>query len=255
MGFAKVLRGAALGAVVAFGLGAGAASALPSYTGEVAIQRVSVCTDAGVTCWTPQVDATLLQEMFDPAGLLIVLPAPIQLLNFSFTIGGGGEVDPNPTLSDFRDALSPPAAAHTAYIGGTPEMEGSTIGLAYVGSPFGTTPFGIVQALGSYSLEFSTALLAHEFGHILGAAHDGNGNTAPSSGFLMAASISTEEPPTTFSAASLAYFGGSTLPGEPGTFSTAVPVPAAGGLLALGLGALALVRRRAGGVSSPAGSS
>ncbi len=232
-------------------LGAGAAQATPVYTSELAVQRVSVCTDAGLTCWTPQVDAALLQQMYDPTGILLVLPAPIQLLNFTFTLSGG-EVDIASSLADFASAMSPPAAPHTAWIGGTPEIAGSALGLAFVGAP--SSPFGLVQATGELSTTAETSLFAHELGHILGAPHDGDGNTAPSSGFIMSAVMNPASPDTEFSSVSLLALEDAALPGEPGSVGTPVPLPAPGLLALAGLGALAMLRRRRS-LSSPAGSS
>ncbi|SFI38955.1 PEP-CTERM sorting domain-containing protein [Albimonas pacifica] len=248
-GRAAALVAAILAGSVA-GVGAEAARATPVYTSELAVQRVTICVDAGAACWTPQIDAALLQTMFDPAGIRLVLPAPIELPDFDFTLSGG-EVDAFAALEDFSAALGvPPTAAHTAWIGGTPEIAGNTIGLAYVGAAL--RPYGVMQATPDFSLGASTALFAHKLGHILGARHDGDGNLAPVSGFIMQP-VPSATPATTFSTSSLEAFAASPLPGPPGTFATAVPAPAAGGLLALALGALALVRRRR--LSSPAGSS
>ena len=179
--------------------------------------------------------------MYDPTGILLLLPAPIQILNFSFVFEGA-EARLEDALSEFADAMRPPAAAHTAYMGGTPEIFGSGLGLAYVGALY--YPFGVVQATDRLSLAASTTLFAHELGHILGAPHDGDGNTAPTSGFIMASVSATE-----FSGVSLLALEGAQLPGAPGslTGATAVPLPAPGLLALGGLGALALVRRRAKG--------
>ncbi|SDX47367.1 VPLPA-CTERM protein sorting domain-containing protein [Albimonas donghaensis] len=238
-GAARALLAAGLGLAI----GAGAAQALPVHTREMAVQLVSVCTDSGATCLTPEIDETLLQTMFDPAGIALLFPTPTRVLNFSYVEAGGGEIDVNAALVDFRDALAPPASAHTAYIGGVRDVQGGAMTLSYVGGD----PYGVVQAEGGLSLGLSTMLVAHSLGHILGAPHDGDGNAAPSSGFIMASAFSVSEPPTTFSEVSLAAFGSSALPGAPGSVvlpEAEAPLPAAGGLMAAGLGALALFRRR-----------
>ncbi|MAS42057.1 MAG: hypothetical protein CML43_02735 [Rhodobacteraceae bacterium] len=241
--FAAAAARALLAAGLGLAIGAGAAQALPVHTREMAVQLVSVCTDSGATCLTPEIDQTLLQTMFDPAGIALLFPAPAAVLNFAYVETGGGEIDVNAALVDFRDALAPPASAHTAYIGGVRDIQGSALALAFVGGD----PYGVVQAEGGLDLTLSTVLVAHSLGHILGAVHDGVGNTAPASGFIMASAFSVSAPPTTFSDVSLAAFESSTLPGEPGSVvlpEADVPLPAAGGLMAAGLGALALFRRR-----------
>ncbi|HET8898489.1 MAG TPA: M12 family metallo-peptidase [Rhodanobacteraceae bacterium] len=75
-------------------------------------------------------------------------------------------------------------------------FDGSTIGLAWLGSPqtnfvptlcdsqWGT---GVDQA--TFSIAYNGSLLAHEMGHNFGASHDGDGNSCPSSGYIMEPSL------------------------------------------------------------------
>ncbi len=93
------------------------------------------------------------------------------------------------------------------------DFDGSTIGLAWTGvadpgyadtvcnSYYGT---GVDQQ--TFSAAASAATLAHEMGHNYGAAHDGDGNSCPVSGYIMNATTNTGNPPTQFSGCSLDYF-------------------------------------------------
>ena len=244
---------------------AGSAEALPSYTAELSVQPVTICSDSGATCWTPQYDAALLQSMYDPLGLLLVMQTPVTLPNFTFVDDFDG-IDEGDALSDLRLAFGSDLSPYTAYMGGTPEMSGTTVGLAYVDAPTPAWAFGVVEAVASWSIETYTTLFAHELGHILGARHDGAGNTEPSSGFVMAPILSASSPPDIFSDTSLAEMSDSALFAPRGTFvaiEAAVPLPPAMALFAAGLLSLAGLRgwrtggagRRAAALSCPAGSS
>lgn len=84
-------------------------------------------------------------------------------------------------------------------------FDGSTAGLAYVGvlcSPY--YGYGVDQV--TFSLAGSGAILAHEIGHNFGAHHDGDGNSCPTSGYVMQSVIHLGNPPEQFSTCSLDYF-------------------------------------------------
>ena len=242
-------------AILAATLAAGAAApaqALPSYTRELAVQFVEVCSDAGATCRFPEHDPNLLQSMFDLAGIRLVFPEPLQLLDVSYVEVSPWLVDGVAALEDFADA-SPAPAAHTVYVGGAPDMTGGLVtAYRWLGAPAAQTPWSLVaDPIGLVTLPHKTAAVAHAIGHNLGARHDGDGNTAPATGYLMSGgdySLATQ-----FSTVSLEVFADSPLPAPAGTFASPVPVPAAAALLATGLGALAWLGRRR--LNSPAGSS
>ncbi|MBY0261626.1 MAG: hypothetical protein K2Q20_04750, partial [Phycisphaerales bacterium] len=79
------------------------------------------------------------------------------------------------------------------------DTSGSTIGLAWIGTVCGSFNTGFSETFFSANLPSRQSLTAHEIGHNWSMNHDGT------SGFIMAASVSSP-PATTFSAASGASF-------------------------------------------------
>jgi hypothetical protein len=80
-------------------------------------------------------------------------------------------------------------------------FDGSTVGLAFVGVLCSRSAgYAINQDFGSETV--SSVIVAHELGHNFGSFHDGDGNTCPSSGFIMSPIIGGS-PPTSFSSCSL----------------------------------------------------
>ncbi|GEM_PF-1688035 len=92
------------------------------------------------------------------------------------------------------------------------DFDGSTVGLAWVGTTCTSNRYQIDQDFSSSSLTLAS-LIAHETGHNLNAQHDAGG------GFIMAASIQNP-PATTFSSGSLAQISNFLTIGGGNCFST-----------------------------------
>ncbi|USO00279.1 MAG: hypothetical protein H6810_06370 [Phycisphaeraceae bacterium] len=88
------------------------------------------------------------------------------------------------------------------------DLDGSLIGLAFVGSACGPSSVAIAAVLPNdpSPAEFLSTNVAHQLGHILGMQNDGSGNACPPTGFIMGL-LSPSSPATTFSTCSQAYFG------------------------------------------------
>jgi hypothetical protein len=124
------------------------------------------------------------------------------------TNGALTSTNPNQLLEAFVAYLNTGAVPRggVSHLLSGKDFDGSTVGLAYVGTACRPDGFasGIDQI--TYSQAFGGATLAHEIGHNLNARHDSEGNSCPPSGFIMAALININNPATQFSSCSLAYF-------------------------------------------------
>lgn len=86
------------------------------------------------------------------------------------------------------------------------DFDGTTVGLAWVGTVCNTQGFGSGIDQMTLGAAGNSAVLAHEIGHNFSASHDSQGNACPSSGFIMAAVLNLGAPATSFSTCSLATF-------------------------------------------------
>jgi hypothetical protein len=86
------------------------------------------------------------------------------------------------------------------------DFDGTTVGLAWVGTVCNTQGFGAGIDQMTLGAAGNSAVLAHEIGHNFNASHDSDGNACPSSGFIMAAVLNLGAPATSFSSCSLATF-------------------------------------------------
>ena len=88
-------------------------------------------------------------------------------------------------------------------------LPSSTVGLAYVGGAcklYGNHNTGVATRLNNRQDSWISLIIAHEIGHLLGASHDGTGNTCASSGSVMGPYISDPNPQITkFSSCSINY--------------------------------------------------
>ncbi len=103
----------------------------------------------------------------------------------------------NTLLSSFRTwALSNLSFTHdVASLWTNRNLDGSTIGIAYVGEVCTSARYNVLEHFGSGNTETFRVLTAHELGHNWGSGHDASG------GNIMAPSVSTA---TTWSAGSVA---------------------------------------------------
>mgnify|MGYP003571171932 CR=1 FL=1 len=82
------------------------------------------------------------------------------------------------------------------------DLDGGVLGLAFQSSICGPEAIGVVSVLDD-NTEFNANVLAHNIGHILGATHDGVGNTCDVSGNIMSPGLNPENIPATFSSCSI----------------------------------------------------
>lgn len=85
------------------------------------------------------------------------------------------------------------------------KFQGSVLGYAGVGSMCTVAQSGGINQMTNADA-FNGVIGAHELGHNLGMQHDSNGNTCPSSGYIMNAVVNSVTPPTAFSSCSLNYY-------------------------------------------------
>lgn len=134
----------------------------------------------------------------------------VSLLHLRALAGNGTltSSNPNALLDAFRawvNAGNVPVSGVAHLLSGK-DFDGSTVGLAYLGTVCNSNGYGTGINQVTFSQAFGGATLAHEIGHNFNAEHDSQGNACPSSGFIMAAVINTGAPFSQFSSCSLAYF-------------------------------------------------
>lgn len=95
--------------------------------------------------------------------------------------------DPEALIVSFRNTDIPNPGLRHLFTG--KDLNGSTVGIAYVGSLCYTSSVGLTQRFGT----LTPIILTHELGHNFGAPHDNQGGSACSStpsGFIMNPSVS-----------------------------------------------------------------
>jgi hypothetical protein len=81
-------------------------------------------------------------------------------------------------------------------------LDGGAVGLSFQSSVCSDQAVGVVSYL-TDNTEFNASILVHMLGHILGASHDGIGNTCDFTGHIMSPGVSEVNIPTTFSDCSI----------------------------------------------------
>jgi hypothetical protein len=98
------------------------------------------------------------------------------------------------------------------------DLDGSTLGGAFVGALCQPNSVGVAQATG-LGVNDLAASVAHQIGHLAGASHDGFGNACASTGFVMSPITVLGSPATAFSSCTVAevqaYLSGTTPGGVP----------------------------------------
>ena len=132
--------------------------------------------------------------------------------------------DPNSLLTAFGTLMSGGSIpfAGDAHLMSGKDFDGSTVGLGYIGS-LCSSNFSLAVVQTTFSTAGSGVVMAHELGHNFGAEHDGDGNSCPSSGFIMQASVNLSSLPTSFSSCSLTYFSVFISQNSPACISSATP--------------------------------
>lgn len=154
--------------VVACLLSAGLAGPTPARSASylLDLQPYAICED-GRICYRPGFDTTYLLAMFAQADIVVnVLPAVELAFADLSRFVSGPEYAPDSLLTAVSESVV--ATAHTAHVGFTPDLVGSTVGMAFQDDA--AKPFAIVQA--SLSPRLQASVLAHEIGHVLGATHN-----------------------------------------------------------------------------------
>jgi hypothetical protein len=245
------LSAVVLSLAAVLGLAGPAAAASLQFT----LQPYATCESASfdpASCTTPDFEVPYFQSIFAQIGIQVNIAPTATLFDvpFSTTYDDGGEVDGFAFLNDFTNDLgSPPPQANTVYMAWTPNLAGSTIGLAYVDAP--AFPYGIVQGPG-LSQRGEAVVLAHEIGHVLGGRHEwAEDETQLMYPFYNAALYDDPEFLPGFSAANRGEILASPIlapavtPTPPATPAPAVvPLPPAAPALAGAMVLLALLRRK-----------
>lgn len=178
-----------LGFIAALLLGAPAHAASQGFN----LQLVTLCEGAA-TCDAPGIDVGFLQSIYTQIDINVNVLSTIVDNDLILQRNGDGLIIPAETnssgqltggaLFQFTDSFSQipgsfgPFAIdpNTIYMGFTGDLAPPTLGVAFVDAP--GAPFGIVentsslQGGGDAVERFTTAVLAHEIGHVLGGEHE-----------------------------------------------------------------------------------
>ncbi len=85
------------------------------------------------------------------------------------------------------------------------DFDGSTTGLAYVGVLCRSFSVGVLESSPD-NLAWAISGANHQLGHIVGARHDGSGNSCQQGPYIMSPFSNPLSPPTTFSTCTVDYF-------------------------------------------------
>jgi hypothetical protein len=134
------------------------------------------------------------------------------------------DTDSNSLLTAFGTFMSGGAIpfAGDAHLLSGKDFDGNGIGLGYIGS-LCSRDFSLAVVQSTFSAAGSGVVMAHELGHNFGAEHDGDGNSCPTSGYIMQASVDFSSLPTSFSSCSLTYFNDFITQDSPTCISSATP--------------------------------
>lgn len=171
------------------------------------LQLVTLCEGAA-TCSAPGIDEGYLQSIYTQLDININVLSTIIDNDLILERNGDGKIIPATTssngqltggaLKQFTYSFDVSAGSfpifdidpNTIYMGFTGDLLEPTLGIAFVDTSF--SPFGIVEntsvlqgGSGGAIERFTTAVLAHEIGHVLGGEHE----AATSSTNLMRATI------------------------------------------------------------------
>ncbi len=157
------------------------------------LQLVTVCEGAA-TCAAPGIDVGYLQSIYTQIDINVNVLSTIVDNDLMLERDGDGKIIPVRTdgdgqliggalqqFTDSFDLVPGPGVLfdidpNTIYMGFTGDLLEPTLGVAFVDAP--TAPFGIVentsvlQGGGDAIERFTTAVLAHEIGHVLGGEHE-----------------------------------------------------------------------------------
>lgn len=158
------------------------------------LQPVALCENA-VVCNAPDVDYGYLQTIYSQVDIVVNVLSTIFDTGLILDRNAGGEIIATETdingfltggaLRQFTDSfeLASPSPfpvydvdPNTIYMGFTGDLAPPTLGVAWEDSAF--LPFGIVENTagifggGDSAVRLTTAVLAHEIGHVLGGRHE-----------------------------------------------------------------------------------